>query len=317
MTFLFAPMEGITYAQFRRVHHELFPGATEYYTPFIAPDSRGGFRMKYLKELTRECGVRTIPQLLVNNPEAFNATAEKLGDLGFDEINLNTGCPSGTVFPKHKGAGMLSDLDSLARTLDGIFNFAESMPYRVSIKTRMGVHSTEEFPGILSVYQRYPVTKLIVHARCRDAFYEGAVDLEGFRKAESRIPMVYNGNIFSSGDYEHLLATVPGISSVMLGRGVVTNPALIRELSGGESLKTEELKCFHDRLTEEWRAEGLAPLFAMERMKTLWRYWQSLFPGAERETKVILKARKPEEYTAAVSALFSKQIPKKGITGGL
>ena len=163
---LFAPMEGITLFRYRMIHHRMFPGAAEYYTPFIAPDSKGSFRPKYLRELTSDCNsLRVIPQLLVNNAEAFSATAEKLRELGFGEVNLNIGCPSGTVFSKHKGAGMLTDLASLDAVLDGIYSHAEQKGYRVSIKTRMGVHSTEEFPAILECYRKYPISKLIVHER--------------------------------------------------------------------------------------------------------------------------------------------------------
>ena len=308
MELLFAPMEGITFAGFRKLHHELFGGATEYYTPFIAPDSNGSLRHKYLKELTDDAGVPTVPQLLVNRPEAFNLTAEKLHDLGFAEINLNAGCPSGTVFSKHKGAGMLADLESLNRTLDGIFSHAERLGYRVSIKTRMGVHSTGEFPEILEIYSRYPVAKLIVHARCRDDFYQGEPDAAGFQAAlgRCRFPAVYNGNIFSAADLEKLKIRIPELPAVMLGRGAVTNPALCRELQGGEALKAGELADFHDRLVELWLQSGLEPRFTVERMKTLWSYWQALFPDAKKERKALFKARTPDDYRAAAKALLTQ-----------
>ena len=108
MEFLFAPMEGITFALFRQIHHMMFPGITEYYTPFIAPDSEGSFKPKYLRDLTsdRSANLSVIPQILANNATAFSITAGKLQALGFTEFNLNAGCPSGTVFAKHKGAGM-------------------------------------------------------------------------------------------------------------------------------------------------------------------------------------------------------------------
>ncbi len=305
-TLLFAPMEGITFAQFRALHHAMFPGADEYFTPFIAPDSKGSFRPKFLKELTSGSSVPTIPQLLVNNAEAFNLTAEKLQDLGFEEINLNAGCPSGTVFSKHKGAGMLRDLDSLNRTLDGIFVHAEQRGYRVSIKTRMGVHSTAEFPEILAVYNRYPLSRLIVHARCRDAFYQGEADWKGFLDAAGncRFPLVYNGNIFSAADLQNLYAEQPGLVSCMIGRGAVTNPAIFRELRGGAPLQMEELKQFHDRLIETWLSAGLDPHYTAERMKTLWVYWQTWFPDAKKQMKAILKARDLSSYLNAVVAVF-------------
>ena len=303
--FLFAPMEGVTYAAFRTLHSAFFPGASEYFTPFIAPDSRGSFKKKYLKELTD--GVPSVPQLLVNNSDAFNATALKLYDLGFREINLNTGCPSGTVYAKHKGAGMLRDLASLEQTLEGIFEQAEKLGYRVSIKTRMGDHSTAEFPEILAVYNRFPVSRLIVHVRCRDDFYQGTPDVPGFRAAAeaSRCPLVYNGNIASVSDLDRLLNIVRP-AAVMIGRGALRNPALFRELTGGPALTAEELQAFLDALTSVWLESGLGPAFTLERMKGLWMYLKDLFPDEDEEKPVrtLLKSKSLEEYRSAVTALL-------------
>ena len=215
MEYLFAPMEGITFSTYRILHSRLFPGADEYYTPFIAPDTQGSFKPKFLRELTRDgasggqggSGAKVIPQLLVNSPGPFVLTACKLRDLGFDEINLNAGCPSGTVFSKHKGSGMLSDMSSLEAFLDGTFAGAEKYGFKISIKTRMGVHSTDEFPGIAGLYSRYPVSKMIIHARDRDGLYKSRPDIEGFAKAcrSFSCPVYYNGNIFSAADTDKVL----------------------------------------------------------------------------------------------------------------
>ena len=300
-------MEGITLFRYRMIHHRMFPGAAEYYTPFIAPDSKGSFRPKYLRELTSDCNsLRVIPQLLVNNAEAFCATAEKLRELGFGEVNLNIGCPSGTVFSKHKGAGMLTDLASLDAVLDGIYSRAEQKGYRVSIKTRMGVHSTEEFPAILECYRKYPISKLIVHARCRDDFYRGEADLSGLASSigECLFPVVYNGNIAAPEDLEKVSLAAPQIESVMIGRAAVSNPALFRWFKTGEQLRLEELKAFHDELVETWMEDGLSPAFTVERAKTLWAYMQELFPEAKREVKAVLKARNMPDYRIAAETLF-------------
>ena len=308
MEYYYAPMEGITLSRFRRVHHEMFPGVSEYYTPFIAPDSKGGFRAKFLRELTADCGaVPVIPQLLVNNAEAFCLTADRLFELGFREINLNAGCPSGTVFSKHKGAGLLGDLSSLDAILDRIMDHAEKTGYRISVKTRMGVHSTEEFPAILEIYEKYPVKKIIVHARCRDDFYQGRADLAGFAAAASvsRLPLVYNGDIAAEKDLEALRHAAPGVECVMIGRAAVADPALFRVLQGGPQLTIEELRMFHDRLTEAWLEEGLSPAFTVERMKTLWSYMQTMFPESKREIKAIMKSHSLDSYRSAVGILLS------------
>ena len=309
MEFLFAPMEGVTYSVYRTLHNEMFPGAAEYYTPFIAPDGDGSFKPKHLRELTADsdAGVRVIPQIIANRPEPFNITAMKLADIGFPEANLNAGCPSPTVFKKHKGSGMLADLSSLEAFLDGVFSAAEREGRKVSIKTRMGVHGTDEFGEILSLYRRYPLSRLIIHARDRDGLYSSVPDVSGFSAAlmDSPFPVVYNGNVFSPNDYESLLSAVPELSDVMVGRGAIANPALIRVLSGGPALEASELRKFHDALTDAYLSGGLSEHFTLERMKQLWYFMIHMFPDSKKEHKAILKANSVSDYRSAVSALFA------------
>ena len=304
LTFSFAPMEGITYSAFRRIHHQMFPGC-RYYSPFIAPDAEGTFKPRYLREITEDVseGVPLVPQLLTNNASAFCTVAGKLKELGFDEVNLNVGCPSGTVFSKHKGSALLGEADLLRALLDGIFS---SCPLPVSIKTRMGVASTEEFGAILAIYNDYPVKELIIHARDRKGLYKSIPDVAGFARAAaaSRNPIVYNGNIFAEADVEKVLAAALGVHSFMVGRGVVADPALIRRLSGGQALCCDELRTWHDALYEYYLSL-LSPNFAVDRMKGLWYYMRACFPAEEKLTKRLLKAKGSSEYLSAVQALFA------------
>lgn len=305
MELSFAPMEGVTYAAYRRLHAEMFPGADVYYAPFIAPDSAGHFKAGNLRDILPEnnVGIRVVPQLLCNAAAPFISVARELADLGCREVNLNAGCPSGTVVAKHKGAGMLADPAGLDACLAEIF---EKSPLPVSVKTRLGMHSGEEFPALLEVYRKYPLTRLIVHARDRDGMYKSAPDQDAFAAALCcPFPVEYNGNIFCREDQAALEARFPTLGAVMIGRGAVTNPALFRVLRGGNALTSEELRQFHDRLVSAYLAEGLAPAYTAARMKELWFYQLCLFPGSEKAGKAILKARTLPDYLAAVSALFA------------
>ena len=304
MELSFAPMEGVTYARYRRLHREMFPGAGRYYAPFIAPDSSGRFKAGNLRDVLPEnnTGVKLIPQLLCNAPEPFLAVAAELAALGYEEVNLNAGCPSGTVVAKHKGAGMLGDPAALDACLADIF---ARCPLRVSVKTRLGLHSADEFPAILEVYRKYPLSRLIVHVRDRDGMYKSKPDVEAFAAALScSFPVEYNGNIFTPADLAALRERYPNLNAAMLGRGAVTNPALFRELRGGAALTAGELENFHDRLVGEYLASGLAPNFTVSRMKELWFYQLCMFPGSDRAGKAILKSHTLPDYRAAVSALF-------------
>ena len=304
MELSFAPMEGVTYSIYRRLHAQVFGGADRYYAPFIAPDSTGRFKAGNLRDVLPENneGIALIPQLLCNAAAPFLAVAEELKDLGYEEVNLNVGCPSGTVVAKHKGAGMLGDLRQLDDCLADIFS---RCPLKVSVKTRLGLHSAEEFPAIVELYRKYPLSRLIVHVRDRDGMYKSKPDREAFAAAlDCPFPVEYNGNVFTPADLASLRDRYPSLNAVMLGRGAATNPALFRQLQGGGALNASELQDFHDLLVDACLADGLSPHYTVSRMKELWFYQLCMFPDSDRAGKAILKSRTIPDYRAAVSALF-------------
>ena len=182
MQYYFAPMEGLTDSIYRRIHHKYFPGVDRYYMPFISPTIHRQLTHKEDRELPLADSVpfRAVPQVLTKVPEDFLWASQICADRGYDEVNLNVGCPSGTVVSKGKGSGMLRDPANLDRFLDGIF---ESAPLPVSVKTRLGLTDPQEFPRILEIYNKYPIKELTIHPRVRKQFYDGSVDMEMFRYA--------------------------------------------------------------------------------------------------------------------------------------
>lgn len=306
MELSFAPMEGVTYAAFRRSHARLFGGAEKYYAPFIAPNGDGSYKTGNRRDVLPENneGITLIPQILCNAPEPFLLVAKELEAMGYDEVNLNAGCPSGTVVSKFKGSGMLRDLENLEHCLDVIFS---TCPLKVSVKTRMGVHSTEEFAAIMDVYRKFPLSLLTVHARDRDGMYKSSPDLERFESALEGcpFPVEYNGNVFSAKDAEETSARFPGVDKLMIGRGAVADPSLLRRIKGGAALSAKELQNFHDELLEEYLASGLAPHHAIPRMKELWSYFRFKFPGEDKNMKNIFKSKNMPDYKSAVSTIFS------------
>lgn len=303
----FAPLEGITTHIYRRVHARFFPGADRYYAPFIAPDGSGKFKASALRDLLPENngGLDLVPQILCGSAAAFLAAAEELAAMGYTEVNLNAGCPSATVVPKHKGAGMLADLKALDAFLGAVF---EVCPVRVSVKTRLGLRSAEEFAAIMELYRRYPLESLIVHARSREGFYKSAPDISAFARefaAGAPFPVSYNGDIFSARHMARVTEAVPGLERLMLGRGAAADPALFRLLRGGAALEKEELRAFHAALLSEMKAGGISEGHLLPRMKELWFYMLHKFPGASREAKALNRARCMADYLSAVDALFS------------
>lgn len=244
-----APMEGITGYAFRRVHAEFFGALDRYYTPFISPLPKVGtpFSKRNSRELdpANNQGLDVVPQLLANDADRFVWAAGLLADMGYKEVNLNLGCPSGTVVAKEKGSGLLRNPDRLEAFLA---NVCERSPLPVSVKTRVGIANDDEYGELFALFCRCGIAELIVHPRVQKDFYSGAPRQELYGKTLeiAPFPVAYNGDIFSLGDFNTLVAAYPQTRHVMLGRGIVANPALARMIRGGEGLTREELERFHN-----------------------------------------------------------------------
>lgn len=303
-----APLEGITGWLYRQTHHEMFPGLHRYYTPFFAPTADSPLTGRGLADMhpDHNQGVPVVPQLLTNRAEDFISAARLLQDLGYEEVNLNVGCPSGTVVAKGKGAGFLARPQELDDFLDQVFR---RLTLRVSVKTRIGVTAPDEWPALLDAFSRYPLCELIVHPRLRTDYYRGKVRQEAFAYAveHTALPLCYNGDLFSVQDCRETARRFPTVSHWMLGRGLVCNPALVRELQGGPPLTKAELLAFHDRLLEGYRTLYSGDRPVLGKMKELWFYWSHLFPAPEKPLKAMRKAKSLTEYTFAAQALFRDQ----------
>ena len=308
MTVSFAPLEGITGWIYRSIHHTMFPGVDAYYTPFVAPTTDSPLSGRGLNDVLPEHnpGVPLVPQLLTNRADDFIAAARTLADLGYTEVNLNLGCPSGTVVSKKKGSGFLGLPEQLEPFLDQVFS---QTPVRVSIKTRIGLDDPEEWPDLLALFDRYPIATLIVHPRIRQDFYKAPVRREAFSYAVGHtvLPLCYNGDLNSPADCQAFSDAFPSVSRIMLGRGLVANPALVRQLHGGPALTKAELRAFHDAILDAYRETLFGDHPVLGKMKELWFYWSHLFPQPAKYLKAMRKARSLAVYLSAVDGLFRDQ----------
>lgn len=308
MDFYFAPMEGITGYVLRNVHAKLFPGIDRYYLPFIAAQSSHRLKNKEKADVSPEhnAGIRAVPQVLTKSAEDFVATAAILRELGYREVNLNLGCPSPTVTVKGKGAGMLRDTEVLDRFLDGIFEGMAGSDTEVSVKTRIGCEDIAEAEKIFDVYARYPFSEIIIHPRTLKEFYNGDVHRDIFFELAGKLQAktVFNGNIFTAEDYKSLMDGTPHPKAVMCGRGLLRNPALVREMQGGPALSMEELFIFQKEVYEGLRETLSGPVPVLSKMKELWWYMRVNFPEKEREYYNIKKAKSFAEYEEAVRGIF-------------
>lgn len=301
MRLYFAPLEGITDSIYRRLHHEYFPGLDRYYMPFLSPTMHRCLTRKEERELPEADSVPfvAIPQILTKNPDDFLWAAQQCADRGYLEVNLNVGCPSGTVVAKGKGSGMLSDPEGLDRFLDRVFSEV-SLP--VSVKTRVGLKSDEEFPRLLEIFDRYPIRELIIHPRVRTDFYKPPLRLESFSYAleHTQLPLCYNGDILGIADLNRIQAQFPQVDAFMLGRGLVGDPGMLTP-SGTD---IADLERFHDHLLEEYSVCFGSTRNAMFRMKENWFYLAQHFDGGEKLFKSLRKTTDLEEYRRITAEIF-------------
>ena len=302
ITLYAAPMEGLTTYLWRQAHREIFGGADKYFTPFLSPNANLCFQRKELDEIQGEPD--TVPQLLTNRSEHFVWAARELQARGYQEVNFNLGCPSGTVTAKRKGSGLLACPEELERCLDGIFDALTNM--RVSVKTRIGKNDPAEWETLLALYSRYPLHELIVHPRIQKEFYKGAVHRDAFDRALAAYPgrLVYNGDLFTAEDVTAFREQYPKVDTVMVGRGLMADPALGRRLHGGAAASRQELEALHDRLLEGYRQRlsGTPPV--LHRMRELWNYLSLHYEGTERPLKAIHKANDLAAYESAAKEIL-------------
>lgn len=309
MEFYYAPMEGITGYVYRKAHHAVFSGQVDkYFAPFIVADQTQTFKSKDRNDILPENnqGICLIPQILTNNAADFINTASKIQQFGYEEINLNLGCPAGTVVSKKRGAGLLADLDMLENLLEEVF--AKS-PVKVSVKTRLGIESPEEFEALMALYNRYPMTELIIHPRVQKDMYKNKPNMNAFKEAlaGSKQSICYNGDICKPQDFIDFTQAFPMVDKVMIGRGLLTNGGLVGELKGLGKMDKQAVRALHDQILAEYQAILFGDRNVLFKMKELWHYMGQAFTEPEKYQKKIRKAERLRDYEEAVIRLFNEQ----------
>lgn len=311
MKLYLAPLEGITGFVFRNNISKNFGGVDKYFTPFIVPCVLKKSANKILRDLdsANNSSIKLVPQIMTNNAEDFLSLEEKLNELGYFELNLNLGCPSGTVVAKGRGAGFLKDTEKLDSFLEEIFKYTKG---KISLKTRLGLNAPEEFEEILEVYNKYEMEELIIHPRVRAEFYKSSPHMESFIYAleHSKNRLCYNGEVRSLEDYGNILNSVSEapdkdkLHAVMIGRAAVGDPSIFRQIRGGNTASKEELLNYlttQEAGLKEYMKEDRPVLF---HMKEIWSYINMMNDCDPKLYKHILKSKTLGEYRIAVRKIL-------------
>ena len=318
------PFQGITDAPFRNVFKRHFGGIDKFYTPFFT----GIHKEENAKNLQGEeidpcCNdVNTLtPQILSTDAEEILRFAKQCKELGYKEINLNMGCPFPRVANKKRGSGLLPYPDKVEAMLEGVFEHIGDMKF--SVKCRLGYFSPEEIDAIIPIFNRFPLSELIIHPRIGKQLYKGEADVERFKSLIPYInaPLVYNGDIFSVEGFHHILGVIagedpqsPALKGYMLGRGILANPFLAEDIKTLdcfvvpprndakrriERLHAYVLDLYEDRLHHA----GGSPK-VLGRMKELWSYLMYSFDEPQDIWRKIKKINALKEYEEAVETVF-------------
>ena len=307
MKLYLAPLEGITTMTYRRAYERNFGGVDRYFTPFIVNKKLGAREIEGILPENNP-GETLIPQIMSNRAEDFIQVSKEIATYGYDTVNLNLGCPSGTVVSKKRGAGFLAYPDELDAFLSEVY---EKCPIKISIKTRIGLEDENEWENLLSIYEKYPMEELIIHPRLRTDYYKAPIRMDAFAKAveQIKVPVCYNGELNSVEDVTHIRKQFPQIDRIMIGRGVLRYPHLFLQIKGEAEMQQEELKkrirTFHDELLEDYRITMSGDRNALFKMKEIWTYLGESFEGADKCLKKIKKANHISDYKIAVNELFS------------
>ena len=303
------PFQGITDAPFRNVFKRHFGGIDKFYTPFFT----GIHKEEHAKNLQGEeidpkfNDVETLtPQILSTDEEEILRFAKQCKQLGYKEINLNMGCPFPRVANKKRGCGLLPYPDMVEAMLERIF---EQIDIDFSVKCRLGYFSPDEIEAIIPIFNKFPLSELIIHPRIGKQLYKGEADVERFKRLIPYInaSLVYNGDIFSVENFEHILEATQPVNRFMLGRGLLTNPFLAEEIRGGAWNAPERTERLHayviDLYEDRLRHAGGSPK-VLGRMKELWSYMMNSFEEPQVVWRRIKKSNSLKEYEDAVEYVF-------------
>ena len=304
----FAPLQGYTDAIYRQAHARIFGGIASYYTPFVRIE-HGDFRRKDVRELEAENnrGVVLTPQLIASTPETILHILSLFIEKGYQKVDINLGCPFPTLAKRHNGAGLLPYPDEVKALLNAAL---EAHPdIRFSVKMRLGWEDAAECMALLPLLNSLPLSHITMHPRLGKQQYKGEVDLEAFQRfyAECEKPLVYNGDLLTQDDIERIESRFPRLAGLMIGRGLLANPALAIEYQQGEPLSPqammEKIRLLHADVFSQYGnlLEG-GEQQLLTKMRTFWEY---LLPDGDRKAKkVIHKTSKLSNYQAAVSNLL-------------
>lgn len=295
-----APLQGLTDTTFRRLFADYFGGIDYCYTPFIRIE-RGDFRVRDLKELDADELSNLVPQILPSNGEEVKRLSQAIIERGYNRIDINIGCPFPPIAAHGKGCVLFNFPERIKEILAAARSISD---VTFSLKIRLGFTSCDQWKDVIDDINNTPLSHVTVHARYGKQQYKGECDKEAFGEFLSacKHKVIYNGDLKTKEDVESIVNQFPNIAGVMIGRGLLSNLSLARELRGDSVLDTNNFRRYHAELVDATVQKMSGDVQILGKLKP---YWEYLYPEApHRLHKNIQKAKSLDIYLAAVSALL-------------
>jgi len=317
MQVLFAPLQGFTTGIYRKAHAEIFGGVDAYYAPFLRMEN-GRPREKDLRDLDSDiagdsnsvAGAKTVPQIIANSVSEFKVLADAILQKGFTEIDFNMGCPFPMQVSRHRGAGLLSDAQTVKAIMDEIARLTATNSIKFSVKMRLGQNSPDEAFALLPILNDAPLAHITLHPRLGKQQYKGAIDFNSFVRfyEECRLPLVYNGDITGVSQIRKMELEYPKLAGIMIGRGLLARPSLAAEFKAATEANAiserdllGKILEMHSRLYEHARSTYQGDSQILSHIRSFWEYLEPSIP--KKVFKKIKKAGNLSEYDAAVQSL--------------
>lgn len=225
-----APMAGVCNSAFRKIIKEM--GCSLVYAEMVSDkgliyDSKKTKEMLYFEECERPIA----QQIFGSDKDTFVEAAKMVYDIMKpDIIDINMGCPVPKVAIKSQaGAALLKSPEKIREIVSEV---VKAVPVPVTVKIRSGWDSNSiNAVEVAKICEESGASAITVHGRTRSQGYSGKVDLDIIKQVKENvsIPVIGNGDITSVESAKEMLHYT-GCDAIMIGRGVLGNPWLIKEI---------------------------------------------------------------------------------------
>ncbi|WP_372775792.1 tRNA dihydrouridine synthase [Mangrovibacterium sp.] len=308
--FFLAPLQGFTDFAYRKSYHSVFGGFDAYFIPYLSLGPGNKIRNSQYREVLPQNnqGIPVVPQILCSNVAELTMLATIIRDFGYEQLNLNLGCPYPMATNRGRGSALLEKPDELKRILDALFS---DFNFKVSLKFRAGMTDERSIFQLIDLLKSYPTEQLIFHPRTANQLYKGTANRELFAEfsKELNCPLTYNGDIQSPDDLDSIKQLLPEQNSWMIGRGLLSNPFLLNQLNNTLPSKTEQTRLkteFHDLILEEYQRTFPDEGQVLMKMKAFWSYFSQSFSNPQKAFKPIKKASSFTKFKAAYPTVFQQ-----------